>query len=217
MRRFFKRRRSRGRWLETNQSPLSSRGFEVQANDTTLTFTPVPLNHAPLVGGVNAAGLSTGGDLKGLQRFRPRRLVGTVNYLIQRTDLEGANETWVGRILEGYAILNTDDNGLPSDTERWDEVLTLPAQTADLPFVWTHYEQVVWTGTYQAGDWVLWNNADHNPLGNYRDLQVRRRVGPQSNLYMFHAFSVNLFTGGALTPDSHWSVYVAPNLRCYAK
>lgn len=216
MRRFSRRRRSRGRWIETNQSPLASVGFQVDANDTTMTFTPVPLNHAPLVGGVNLAGLTTGGDLKSLQHFRPRRLVGTMNYLLQRKSNE-ATGTWVARIFEGYAILTTDDNGEPNDTERWDEVITSPAQTADLPFVWQHYEQVVFSGTYVADANVLWNNADHNPLGNYRDLQVRRRVGPQTNLYMFHALSVSHIVAGARVDDDNWEVLVAPNLRLYCR
>jgi len=214
MRRFKRRRRSRGRWLEVNSSPLNSWGFVETANSSLLTFTPIPLNHNPLVGGVNAAGLSTGGDLKGLQRFRPRRLVGTINYGLRRIDDEGSGQ-WIARILEAYAVLNTDDNGLPSDTERWDQILTLTAQTSDLPFVWQHYEQVVFGGTHPAGTFAVWNNADHNPIGNYRDLQVRRTVRPQSNLYLLTCCSV--IQTSNTTPDNNWELHVAHNIRCYAQ
>lgn len=209
----FSRRRRRGAWIETQQTGIGSTGFPLQSG-ATITFTAIPLDHAPLVGVVNSAGLATGKDLRRLQRFTVDRLVGTVDYSIRRAETE-ATGTWWGHFLEAYAVLQTDDNGVPSDTERWSQLWDQPNGASDLPVLWYHHEQVVYTGTYTVGSYALWSNRDHNPLGAYRDLRVRRRLYSQSNLYLLTSFYAQNAVTGAL--DTDWDGYCALRLRCHTR
>jgi len=142
-----------------------------------------------------------GGYLKRFQRMTVDRMVGTQHFAVAAYG--EAYPSCILRLFEGYAALRTDETGAPQEVPRWEELAVAGGahNSTDLPWIWTHTSMVVLGSNGSSEDPFYTTQLAQQPFGGYRDIRVKRRLPPETDIFCGLFWGLFHLIGGGILND----------------